>query len=195
MNKRIAILMGLSLVFLVVFGVAYTYGLFHSEIGDELDLDVADWNIKINGTNVTNGQTEQFTITDVHFGGDANVRSGKFAPGTSGYFDLAIDPDDTQVSIKYEIELNEEEFGNEYIKVRSLQLIAGNTTYFTKINDGRYVGVIPLNDQKVNRIRINLEWENHEENNESDSEIGTNPNDLAIPVTVNLVQYFGEELS
>ena len=193
MNKRIAVLVILSLIFLAVFGAAYTYGLFHSEIGDDLEFDVADWVIKINNTNVTNGSTQQFTITDVHFGGDANVRSGKFAPGTAGYFTLAIDPTGTEVSVRYEIEIHEEEFGNENIKVTSLQLVSGNT--FTKISDSRYVGVIPLNNQRVNTIRINLEWENHEENNESDSVIGTEGADLEVPVTVHLMQYFGEEIS
>ncbi len=194
MNKRIAILVVLSLIFLAVFGAAYTYGLFHSEIGDELELDVADWNIKINNTNVTNGVTEQFTITDIHFGGDSNVRSGKLAPGTSGYFTLAIDPTDTQVSVRYEILLDQEAFGNENIKVTSLQLVSGNNT-FTKINDERYVGIIPLSDKRVNTIRINVEWENHEENNEADSIIGTQAGDLEIPVEVHLMQYFGEVIS
>lgn len=194
MNKRIAILVVLSLIFLAVFGAAYTYGLFHSEIGDELELDVADWNIKINNTNVTNGVTEQFTITDIHFGGDSNVRSGKLAPGTSGYFTLAIDPTDTQVSVRYEILIDQESFGNENIKVTSLQLVSGNST-FQRISDSRYVGVIPLSDKRVNTIRINIEWENHEENNETDSIIGTQAGDLEIPVEVHLMQYFGEVIS
>ena len=193
MNKRIVVLVVLSLIFMAVFGAAYTYGLFHSEIGDELELDVADWVIKINNTNVTNGTTEQFTITDVHFGGDANVRAGKFAPGTAGYFTLAIDPTGTEVSVRYEIEIHEEEFGNDNIKVTSLSLVSGNT--LTRISNTRYVGIIPLSNQRVNTVRIDLEWENHEENNETDSEIGTQPDDLEIPVTVHLMQYFGEAIS
>ena len=194
MNKKITILMLLSLVFLVVFGAAYTYGLFHSDISDEVQADVADWVIKVNNTEVTNGTTQQFTINDVHFEGDSNVREGKFAPGTTGYFDLAIDAAGTEVAVKYEIIIDEESFGNDFIKLTGVTLLSGNT--FQKINDSKYVGVIPLQGRVVNILRIGIEWENNDNNNEQDSLIGTQSNpDLEIPVTVNLIQYLGEELS
>lgn len=194
MNKKITILMLLTLVFLVVFGAAYTYGLFHSDIGDEVEVDVADWVIKINNTNISNGETHQFTIDEVHFDGDSNVREGKFAPGTTGYFDLAIDASGTEVAVKYEILIDEDSFGNDFIKLTGVNLLSGNT--FQKINDSKYVGVIPLEGRVVNVIRINIEWENNEDNNEQDSLIGTQSNpDLEIPVTVNLIQYLGEGLS
>ena len=184
----------LTLVFLVVFGAAYTYGLFHSDIGDEVEVDVADWVIKINNTNISNGETHQFTIDEVHFDGDSNVREGKFAPGTTGYFDLAIDASGTEVAVKYEILIDEDSFGNDFIKLTGVNLLSGNT--FQKINDSKYVGVIPLEGRVVNVIRINIEWENNEDNNEQDSLIGTQSNpDLEIPVTVNLIQYLGEGLS
>ena len=194
MNKKITILMLLTLVFLVVFGAAYTYGLFHSDISDEVEVDVADWIIKINDTNISNGVTHQFTINDIHFDGDSNVREGKFAPGTTGYFDLALDASETEVAVKYEILIDQEAFGNDFISVDSVTLVSGNT--FQKINDSKYVGVIPLQGKVVNVVRFNIEWENDEANNEEDSRIGTQSNpDLEIPVTINLVQYLGEGLS
>ncbi len=194
MNKKITILVLLTLVFLVVFGAAYTYGLFHSEISDEVEADVADWVIKINNTNISNGITEQFTIDDFHFDSDSNVREGKFAPGTTGYFDLAIDASGTEVAVKYEIIIDEEQFGNDFIKLTGVTLLSGNT--FQKINDSKYVGVIPLQGRVVNTVRIGIEWENNDNNNEQDSLIGTQSNpEMAVPVTVNLIQYLGEELS
>lgn len=194
-NKKVKILIVLSLLFFLIFGAAQTFGLFESKVDSSIDNNIAEWNIEINDTNISNGITDTFVIDKMtYMNKDSNVRTGKFAPGIKGYYDLNIDPTDTNVSIKYELILDDSEFENDYIEISSVELIEGNDSLVKK-DDNTYVGMIPVNDKKVNKIRIYVEWINNEDNNEIDSEIGTRENpDLHIPVTVNVTQYLGEEL-
>ena len=64
--------------------------------------------------------------------------------------------------------------------------------------ENTYTGVIPLNKIKegtTNKIKIAITWENNEENNESDTALGSSVNaKMNIPITVSIKQYLGEEL-
>lgn len=194
-KRKLTILIVLSFIFLLVLSVSYTFGLFHSEISGDVNLDVAKWNIEINDTNISSGITEQFTIDDIVYENEieGNVAENKFAPGVKGSYTLEIDPTDTSVSIKYEIIVEDEKFENDNIQITSLTLEDGE---LTKKDDNTYMGIIPLSDKKVHTIKINLEWVNEEENNAADSAIGTRENpDLEIPVTVIITQYLGEDLT
>ena len=142
---------------------------------------------------ISTGVTNEFTINNINYTQtDSNVRAGKFAPGISGYYDLIIDPTDTEVSIKYTIIIDE--FENESLTIDHLQLISGNGT-LTQDADDNYVGIIPLGSTVTEQIRIFLVWTNQDtdEANEADSLMGTaiNP-DVEIPVTIHFIQYLGE---
>ena len=142
---------------------------------------------------ISTGVTNEFTINNINYTQtDSNVRAGKFAPGIEGYYDLIIDPTDTEVSIKYTIEINE--FDNENLTIDRLQLIAGNGT-LTQDTNGDYVGIIPLGSNITEQIRIYLKWVNldTDEANASDSAMGTATNpDVEIPVAIHFIQYLGE---
>lgn len=194
-KRKLTILIVLSFLFLIVFGSAYTFGLFHSEVNGDVNLDVAKWNIEVNDTNISNGITDQFTINDIVYENEVvgNVVDNKFAPGVKGTYTLEIDPTDTSVSIKYEIIVEDEKFKNENIKITSLTLEDGE---LIQKDENTYVGVILLSKKTVHTIKINLEWINEEKNNAVDSAIGTRENpDLEIPVTVIITQYLGEDLT
>ncbi len=190
-RKRITILIVLSVLLIVVFFSTYSYALFESEITGEVETNIASWKIKINNTLIQEGITNQFVINSINYTQtDSNVRSGKFAPGIEGYYDLEIDPTDTEVSVKYSIII--EDFETENLEIDRIELLSGGTL---TVNDNTYTGIIPLSNQTIQRIRIYLVWTdlNTAEGNAEDSRIGTRDNpDVNIPVTVNLIQYLGE---
>ena len=192
-KKRISVLIVLAILLAVVFIVSYSYALFESDIDGTVETHPAAWHIKVNNTMISTGVTNEFTIDSINYTQtDTNVRPGKFAPGIEGYYDLTIDPTDTEVSIKYTIILDD--FENENLKIDHLQLLAGNGTLTQDANDN-YVGIIPLGSSVTEQIRIFLVWTNldTDEANAADSAMGTalNP-DVAIPVTVHFIQYLGE---
>ena len=107
-----------------------------------------------------------------------------------------IDPTDTDVSVRYDIDFDFSEFENTNIVVSSIEEVNNRTIVKTGLN--KYTGVIPLSDIKngvTNTIRVNIKWDNNEDNNEYDSEIGTvSGNVKSIPVLVNVSQYLGENI-
>ncbi len=189
MNKKILILGLLSFLVLFIFGVASTFGLFHSEIDGEVNTDVAKWNILINDTNISDGITDKFVINDLAYSDTLNKKPGTIAPGTSGTFSLTIDAADTEVSVIYTIEVDDSKFGNDMLQIASVDKVSGSGE-FKEIADGVYQGIIPYNAKSKVTIDFTITWINDEGNNDVDSEIGTRENpDLEIPVVVTATQY------
>ena len=180
-----------SYTFLVLFiyGIASTFGLFHSNVDGDVNTDVAKWNILINDTNISDGVTDKFVINDLAYSDTTNKKPGTIAPGTSGTFSLTLDATDTQVSVIYTIEVDESKFGNEMLKIAKVEKVAGSGD-FQEVTDGVYQGIIPYNAKSKVTIDFTITWINDEANNEIDSEIGTRENpDLEIPVVVTATQY------
>ena len=67
-----------------------------------------------------------------------------------------------------------------------------------KTGPNTYSNVITLNEikeNKTNNIRVHIKWNNNEENNDKDTEIGlTENNTLNIPVSITVLQYSGEKI-
>ena len=144
MNKKILILGLLSFLVLFIFGIASTFGLFHSNVDGDVNTDVAKWNILINDTNISDGVTDKFVINDLAYSDTTNKKPGTIAPGTSGTFSLTLDATDTQVSVIYTIEVDDSKFGNEMLKIAKVEKVAGSGD-FQEVTDGVYQGIIPYN--------------------------------------------------
>ena len=192
-KKKIGVLIVLSLLLLAVFIASYSYSLFESSIEGETEATIADWLIEVNGTLISTGQTETFSVNDIHYTRtNANIRQGKFAPGVEGYYDIEIDTSDTQVAVKYDIYVDD--FESENFKVTDIDLMQGSSN-FTKINNKEFTGVIPIGSTVNQILRVYLKWEdlNTPAANAADSEMGTkdNPN-VEIPITLHFIQYIGE---
>lgn len=196
MTKRI-LLTGcvLLLVVFVIIEIGDTYALFEKEANTTVENDLAQWVIKINsetmGLNVS-----EFPIENITWNNSSNVVSGKVAPGIGGYFDIVIDPTDTQVSVRYDITFDFTLITNDMFVV---------TDIFEVVDDGLvetaedvYTGIISLediNDEKIHIVRVSLDWLNDEDNNASDSLLGkVRNNRISIPIEVNVSQYLGEEI-
>ena len=150
----------------------------------------------VNDTDITSGVNTKFFVDEIIWNPSDNVKSGKLAPGVSGYFDIVIDPTDTDVSVRYDINFDFSEFENTNIVVTSIEEINNKTIVKTGTN--KYTGVIPLSEIKngvTNTIRVNVKWDNNEDNNEYDSSLGAVPNNVKnIPVFINVSQYLGETI-
>ena len=58
-------------------------------------------------------------------------------------------------------------------------------------------GIITLqaiNNQYVNKVKVNVKWENDENNNDKDTELGKNQVGLIVRTNVEAKQYIGETL-
>ena len=181
------------MIFVTIYEITNTYGLFESNINMDVDSKLATWNILINDTNI--GKSETFTIDNFISEEDRTVASGKIAPGTSGYFNINIDPSTTQVSIRYDLTFDFSKLDNLFTITRVEEKNGYN---LIKTGPNTYSNVITLNEikeNKTNNIRVHIKWDNNEENNDKDTEIGlTENNTLNIPVSITVLQYSGEKI-
>lgn len=194
--KKIYFCLALVLLIITVFIILKTYGLFETKTELNVQSEVGKWVILVNNTDITQQENTKFSVDKIIWDQNDEVKEGKIAPGASGYFDIVIDPTDTDVSVRYDIGFDFSEFENTNITITSIQEI--NDKKIVKTGNNKYTGIITLDEISAgttNTIRVNIAWENNEENNEHDSNLSSVPNTiLNIPVTINVSQYLGETI-
>lgn len=187
------LLLVLLVILLFSFQLFVTYSLFESKTEQEVNSNLAKWNIKINNDIVT-GDSHLFLIEDLVIENGSNVTDNKFAPGSRASFDIIIDCMDSEVSIRYDIIINLDELENKEIKLENISLADG--TNLVKTSDNTYTGVISLSDIEngvLKDVKVSLIWNNNEDNSKIDYDTQSNSN-LQIPVKVDLSQYLNEEI-
>lgn len=164
--------------------------MFESERTNTSQIDIAKWQVKVNNDSI-DGSTSTFTVDNINWDSSPNVKEGKIAPGGSGYFDIVIDPNDTDVSIIYNItfdfsNLDEDQFQiDEIIELDNKPIVHTDTYTYSNI-----MTLDDINNNETNTIRVYLSWVNDENNNEKDSDLGkVYNNSIEIPITVEILQY------
>lgn len=193
MNKKSLYLICFIFLLVTIFTIVDSYGLFESNNTLSIDNNIARWNVLINGSDIKYNDT--FVVDKVNLIDNENVQSGKIAPGSLGYFDIVIDPSDTDTAIRYDVTFDFSSLNNKVV-VSSIEEVYSGNLIRTDLNT--YSKVITLDDIKnnvVNTVRIYIKWDNNEEDNDTDSEIGSIINNhISIPVTVSASQYLGEDI-
>lgn len=201
MNKKnikiILILICITVIFYTIYKIITTYALFQSEAEGILQGDIADWKIIVNEDNISNGINQKFTINEVELGTEETIKNGKIAPGINGDFYITIIPQDTQVSIRYDLTIDTTTIEESNIEVTGIEEIMESNS-LVRTDKYTYSGIIPLekiNQGITNKIKVSIQWKNNEENNEKDTEFGSVWNGkLDLPVTINVTQCANEEL-
>lgn len=176
---------------ILVYTIVDSYGIFKSNIGSDVQANLAKWQILVNGSDVS-GETTEFNLNDVNWTSNTGVVPGKAAPGLSAYFEILIDPTGSEVAIEYEIELDFLALNNENIYLTSIKNIDSNLP-LTEIELNKYSGIISLNNVlsgTIEKIRVDFTWEHNDSNNEADSVYVNQENpELQYPISVRLLQY------
>lgn len=192
-NRKLLIILTIILMFVTVYVIKDTYALFESNKIVNTNTNIAKWNVMINGKNINNEQS--FIIDSINILEKGNVKNGKMAPGAEGYFDIVIEPNDTDTSIIYNVTFDFTKVNGSF-KINKIEEITSGNLIMT--GESTYSKVITLDEIKrgvTNTIRVYIKWDNIEENNEEDSQIGlTKNNFINIPVIVEVTQYLGEEI-
>lgn len=171
-----------------------SYALLQTISSGNAEVKTGSWTIKLNEKNISNGITETFTLNNIIYDeSNENIENGYIAPGKSGYFDIVLDPSGTDVAISYEINVRLDECA--YPDNIKLSVENTSTDGEVEVIGNTFKGLISLNDIKNNKtitLKLTLIWENNEEFNESDTNLGTiEANKLKIPITITLNQYQG----
>lgn len=208
--KKLLTVLVLIMLIISLFQIANMYALYKDQLqGDYTNL-LGVWAIKVNGVDISNGgENATFTMTEdnLTYIDSARVKSQKIAPGTQAYFDILIDPTNTDVSILYTLNLKLDDVKTakmNLVKVENYFKKDGgteqitNTEINTVLAEHQHQAVIPIskiNDKYLNYVRLYFEWINVEENNATDSELGQTENaKISIPLEINFKQYTGERI-
>jgi len=199
MKKIKEILSAFLIIMLIVtiLVINRTYALFESMKEFNINMDIAKWNIAVNNLTVGGNQEDKFLIKNLLLDANSNVVAGKVAPGSKGTFDVEIDFKDTDVSVKCELEIDQERMKEAGLKFNSFQFSDTSITTTTTTNGQMFI--VPLskiqeagNSEtfKLN-VRIAFEWINDETRNIEDTMIGTSSVriKLDIPVKLKFSQY------
>ena len=193
MRKWLIILFVL-LISITAYELSVSFALFESENDFIVNSDIGKWEISVNDDLIN--ETNTFNISNVRVNSDSNVRENYFAPGTTGYFDIIIDPNDTDVSIYYEIVCRTDYITNTQIALTRIENVGKSD--LINVADFTYAGVIPLADIKngdITTIRFHITWNNNDNNNEVDSLYGNSSANFEIPMQITFRQYLGEEIT
>lgn len=164
-----------------------SFSSYQSNIGGEISSNIANWNIKLNGNDITTNQIEEFVITDVAWT-NAHAVSDKAAPGSSGTITLNIDASESDVAVEYEITIDDSSISDDQI----LTLTSVRSNNNITVEGNTCSGIISLSDLESNNIiQINLDvtWINDEDKNDRDSNLDENSSFLKIQF--NARQYLG----
>ena len=191
--KRVLLLISLLMLFFTIYLAMDTYALFDSNKNYDVSSDIAKFVIKVNGSEA---KTEEFVVDSIAYYENEYVIENKIAPLVDGYFDIVIDAEEVEVSLRYDIEFDFSSLSIPGLVISSITELGGNTLVLT--DKDTYSGVITLADMDsstVNTVRVSISWQNDEANNEVDSSWGMVADKvISIPVNVKLTQYLGEEL-
>ena len=194
----------------LVWVVHSTFSKYSNEAQATISKRIGQWVIKVNNTDITEIFREanddstidisvpvefEIPVSEMVWYENSNkeVLANKLQPGGCGYFSIVIDPEGTETSLEYTVTIDqtallEEDSGLQISNVSvngtalsiddltADEVVASDVMTLTQIKDGR-----------TDEIHVEVEWVDDEDRD--DSELAGEQ--LAIPVSVNVIQYTG----
>ena len=188
LNKKLITLLAFFSLLVCVITLQDTYAKYISNASGTSTLSIARWKILVNNLDVRENLTTNALITPT-FSGNSYINPNVVAPTSTGYFDLIIAGDQTDVSFDYAITISKKSGS----PVDDLKLVSYTLNNGTLVNTdtGSITGTINLDDSvRTHTIRVNIEWiddENQTMNNTLDT-AATNNDYTELNVSVNFIQ-------
>lgn len=162
-NQKFKLLLATISLLICISFIKETYAKYITEANANANITVAKWKILVNNQDIVNNNNITETISP-KFTGNSNIKDDVIAPGATGYFDLIIDPTNTDVTFSYEITSSI----NENSSVKDLYI----TGY--SINDNEEINfnddeqkiikdtIFYAEDRTNTKIRVYISWQDGE---------------------------------
>ncbi len=186
-KRKVVFFLALISLFYCITLMQDTYAKYLSSATENAELTIARWSILINDQDVVNESNFSDTITPV-FAGTNNIASDVIAPTATGYFDLILNGDNTDVSFRYTISIDTTDCAVDDLIITGYSINGTTYTY----NGGDVTGTILLNDaSKTANVRFNVSWNDDAATQTMDNAADTLASaeeTASFTVNVNLVQ-------
>lgn len=189
--KILVIVMGIFTCLFYLFSKA-TYTAYETNTNGRINPDIANWNVKVNGFTVTSDEEQVIGLTDITWT-TTNALPTKAVPGSTGVATITIDPDDTEVEVKYTLEIIDSD--TDPTKFLHVTGISDQDNQLVRVGSKTYSGIITLSDisnHDTKIIYLNVEWPVTGEVDPTSEDVNTSSNYLVINFTAE--QYKGEAL-
>lgn len=190
MQRRKKILLLSALFFLVVcfYFMQETYAKYVTTSEGKINAKIARWNIKVNETDIKNNASLTQDIIPT-FEKSENIAENVIAPTIKGYFDLNIDASAVDVSLTYQILIEENDLISDFI-ITGYQIDDGNLINLTDTNE--ITNDILLDEvNRVQTIRIYFEWYDEADNkmdDDADTAVTIDNDNLTLNVKLSFTQ-------
>lgn len=192
MKKNKMKIIGIILIFILelsLYLVAGTYSRYVSIAESDTSTRIAKWTVKLGNVDIAGGEKDFSSELVLETTNTAKVKTGTIAPNTSVKGDFTIDPNGTEVAIKYKISLGKIYYKNsitgeivtDNIPNIEVSNVTVNTGTLEQNIDKTYQGKIGLGESPVT-ITITVEWTSTDD--DLDTLNGYSPLNVIIPVTV-----------
>ena len=188
LNRKFVLLIACICLFLSVTTLQDTYAKYTSSVNETTDVSIARWRILVNNFDIRSNSTTSNLITPV-FAGSTNIASGVIAPTATGYFDVIIDASGADLSFNYTISI-----ANSSDSLVSDVIVKNCTMNGVQVpvSNGTVTGTIGLGNQRVNTLRVYIEWfdgQGENMDNADDTSTTSEDNSVAkISVNANFIQ-------
>ncbi len=184
MSKRKLWLFAIVMLVFLITTITSTFALFETNASGDSELDIGRWVILLNGDDVKLNET--ITLDDFTYSATSHTADGKFAPGRDATFEIEIDATDSDVSVQYDISIDDSALFDH----PNIDIVVTDLDTNTVINSVAVNGVIYLSDaSRVKHLEIALEWNDNPLYDEEDTElIG---GELNFDISANFIQYTG----
>lgn len=184
-KKELKIIALIISLFIFLSNVNSTYSKYVTGSNNNIDANFSRWKVLVSNSNVYSNYVSSIDFTPV-IDSNANVRSGKIAPGSTGHFDIYIDCSGVTTSFQYIIEItypstndldNLKATGYSILPVVNGTPVESNATTTALTNTNTISETKIWNDTEFSPyvVRIYFEWQNGANNSTdtSDTTIGT----------------------
>ena len=184
---------------LVVLGALFylyakgTYTSYETLTNGKITPKIAKWNIKVDGIEVTTSDVVTIGLSNINWVSN-NAVAAKAVPGSHGFATVKIDPMDTDVSIKYTLEIIDKNVDNN--KFLEISNINNSTNSLIQTGENTYVGVITLDELKnktITTLTFDVLWPLGDDVDPYSDEVNSSSNFLEINFSVE--QYKGEVIT
>ncbi len=202
MGKKICFILFLISCSFCLCYMSNTYSRYVTGATSNIDMSFAKWQILVNNQDITNQNNSSISFVPT-IEANQNTRTNTIAPTSKGYFDININPENVDVSFRYQIDLSIDNEDIPDLVITKYAILdddyqeGDNITYTTLVN-GTITNEMLFNNSAENfafnpfTVRIYFEWlENEDElmDNDDDTEIGVSASedDLTFTITANTV--------
>lgn len=175
-DKKLLIIAILLLLITVSFG---TYAIYRSSASSSDSIRAAKWVVKANNTDIVANNT--FTLGTLDCGQNAIGKNGTIAPGDTCTATIVIDADGSEVDVNYTVSIDTSALttlGNSQISVSP----HSGSTLTNTISYSATAG------QMEATVVLDVTWTAVDSSAQNEIDIDTALAELAIPVTVSVVQ-------